>query len=45
MDEAYAGLDDEPVATGVRAGGKGVERTKELWRQMNRGRRHEQGPP
>jgi len=42
MDEALAGLDHQPVTTGVRASCKGVERAKELGRQMYRGRRHEE---
>jgi hypothetical protein len=42
MDEALAGLDDQPVTTGARASGKGVERAKELGWQMHGGRRHDE---
>lgn len=43
MDEALAGLDDQPVTTGVRTSGQRVERAKELGGQMHGGRRHEEG--
>src|ERR1700675_4759295 len=42
MDEALAGLDDQPVTTGVRTSGQRVERAKELGGQMHGGRRHEE---
>ena len=42
MDEALAGLDDQPVTTGVRTSGQRVERAKKLGGQMHGCRRHEE---
>jgi hypothetical protein len=44
-DQTLAGLDNQPVPTGSRAGGQRVERAKELGRQVHGGRRHGEDTP